>query len=375
MQDEKRLSRPGSSRAVSRHGCRGFAGLLGLVFLIDLIRPACYAQVLEAGAGKSSQAVAVEEQVGPARLKAGGELSGANQRLDLGAEVRKVLPAPWFLAADAWGEHESREPFNLRRWGGDLGVGRELDAATDLLLRYRYDSDKVYGTGASGDPDFNSLAGRTQVTALGVLLRHDERDDPWYPTRGRRWKLGGELASKAFGGDYHFGRLQGEASWYWTPWRDRPVSPFLQEVTLVEHVRGGWAEDFSETEEVPFFERYFVGGSSTVRGYPGRWLTPRGGENELVGGEILLVNNVEARVPVLPDRFRRRLSAALFFDVGRAFRRFSDVGDFGYGAGAGLRYVVHFWKVHGVARADYGFGLERENPGTGELHFTFGSVF
>jgi len=349
--------------------------LVGLAFLVAGGCPAAYAQSGESGAGKSTQAVAVEEQVGPARLKAGGDLSSDLQRLELGAEVRELLPAPWFLAADSWGEHEGREPFNLRRWGGDLGIGRELDEQTQLLARFRYDSSKVYGTGASGDPDFISLAGRTQVAALGLLLRHDERDDPWYPTRGRRWKLGGELASKALGGDYHFGRLEGEASWYWTPWRDKPVSSLLQEVTLVEHLRGGWTEDFSETEEVPFFERYFAGGASTVRGYSSRWLTPRGGENEFVGGEVLLVNNFEARVPVLADRFQRRLSVAAFFDVGRAYRRLSKVGDFGYGAGAGLRYVVHFWKVHGVARADYGFGLEREDPGTGQLHLSFGSVF
>ena len=138
----------------------------------------------------------------------------------------------------------------------------------------------------------------------------------------------------------------------------------------------GWVEEFDDNSQVPFFERYFAGGTKTVRGHRSRWLTPRGLEDQFVGGEILLVNNVEARMPIFVDRFDRRLSAAVFFDAGRAFRKFSDVGDFGYGLGGGLRYVVKLWQLEGVARADYGFSLDDEgDDATSRLHLSFGVPF
>lgn len=163
---------------------------------------------------------------------------------------------------------------------------------------------------------------------------------------------------------------------YWSPFRERPTGTVLDEVTLVEHLRLGWVEAFNDTDAVPFFERYFVGGTNTVRGHRSRWLSPRGQDDQFVGGEVQLVNNLEARTPIFPRLFDRQLSAAAFFDLGRAYRRFSDVGDFGYGVGFGLRYIVHWLFVHGVARADYGFNFDDEgDDASSRLHVTFGLPF
>ena len=163
---------------------------------------------------------------------------------------------------------------------------------------------------------------------------------------------------------------------YVTPFRGTASGTWLGDVTFVEHARFGYVEGIGDTDDPPFFERYFVGGSSTVRGHRSRWLTPRGLEQQFVSGEIELINNIEARVPVLPETFDGRLSVAAFFDVGRAYRRFSEIGDFGYGVGAGLRYVVKVWKLHGVVRMDYGFSLDNEgDDSTSKLHVTLGLPF
>ena len=181
---------------------------------------------------------------------------------------------------------------------------------------------------------------------------------------------------RGWGGDYNFGRLGSDFAIYLTPLREKAAGTLWEDLTFAEHLRLGWMEDFGSSDEVPFFERYFVGGASTVRGHRGYWLTPRGVDDQFVGGEIEMINNVEARLPVFKETFHRRLSTAAFFDVGRAYRRFSNVGDFGYGAGMGLRYVVHFWEIDGVLRADYGINLSREgDDSSARFHITFGSLF
>jgi outer membrane protein assembly factor BamA len=99
-------------------------------------------------------------------------------------------------------------------------------------------------------------------------------------------------------------------------------------------------------------------------------------EQQFVGGEWQFTNNVEARKPIFADSFNRQLSAALFFDVGRAYRKLSDFGDFGYGVGGGLRYVVRAGPLSGVARADYGVSFDQEgDDSTTRLHLTFGLPF
>lgn len=321
-----------------------------------------------------TESIAIGQQIGKIRWYGSGHLWGNVMRGRGGAQLRELSGTPWFLSAEARGEQEQRLAYDLRRWGGTGGVGRALNETTDLLATYRLDSYKVFNTSPTVDPAFRTVAGRTAVTALGLGLQHDSRDDPWYPTTGYKAKVGGEVAVEGLGGDYDFVRLDSDVAGYVTPFRDR--DSWLADVTFVERLKVGWVEEFDDNSQVPFFERYFAGGTKTVRGHRSRWLTPRGLEDQFVGGEILLVNNVEARMPIFADQFDRRLSAAVFFDAGRAFRKFSDIGDFGYGVGGGLRYVVHLWKLAGVARADYGVSLDNEgDDSTSRLHLSFGVPF
>lgn len=322
------------------------------------------------------ESAALEYTVGRVKLKGSGKIWGDVVRLRGGAEVYQLFNSPLFFSGEARFDREERLPYDLTHWGGHVGLGWMFSESTNLLAKYRLDSYKVFNTGPNVDPAFLAVAGRNQVTALGLVLRIDSRDDEFYPTSGVRAKLEGELALEPLGGDDDFGRLQSDVAVYVTPFRERPTGTCLDDVTFVEHVRVGWVEAFGDTDDVPFFERYFAGGPSTVRGHRSRWLTPRGLEQQFVGGEILVVNNLEARRPIFEKLFNRRLSAAVFFDAGRAYRRFSDIGDFGYGIGGGLRYVVRLGPLSGVARVDYGFSLDDEgDDSTAKLHVTFGLPF
>ncbi|MBI3087696.1 MAG: BamA/TamA family outer membrane protein [Candidatus Omnitrophica bacterium] len=343
---------------------------------LSLCRRVCVSLVLflcapvwadEPQAERIGESAALEHQAGRVKLKGSGKIWGDVVRLKGGAEVRRLFNSPLFFAGETRFDREERLPYDLTHWGGHVGLGWVFNDSTSLLAKYRLDSYKVFNTGPNVDPAFLAVAGRNQVTALGLVLRIDSRDDEFYPTSGVKAKVEGELALEPLGGDYDFGRLHADAAVYVTR---------LEKVTFVERVRVGWVENFGDTDGVPFFERYFAGGPSTVRGHRSRWLTPRGLEQQFVGGEILVVNNLEARRPIFETLFDRRLSAALFFDAGRAYRRFSDLGDFGYGVGGGLRYVVKLGPLQGVLRTDYAFSLDDEgDDASSKLHVTFGMPF
>lgn len=353
--------------------CRRVTFLLSLAFVYC----APLWAAVEQGTERVTDVASIEQKIGRVKVHGSGKFSGDAVRLRGGTEIHRLFNSPAFLATEGRFDQERRLPYDLRHWGGDLGWGWALTEATNVLAKYRLDSYKVLNIGSNVDPAFRSVAGRTEVSALGLVLRHDTRDDTLYPTHGLRAQFGGELAIEALGGDYDFGRLDSDVSVYLTPLRETQLfCPYLQELTFVEHLRFGWVAAFGDTDDVPFFERYFVGGSNTVRGHRSRWLTPRGLEQQFVGGEIQVINNVEARLPIVRTLFNRQLSAAAFFDTGRSYRRFSDVGDFGYGLGVGLRYVVHLWKLPGVIRTDYGFSLDNEGDDSrARFHVTVGMPF
>lgn len=108
--------------------------------------------------------------------------------------------------------------------------------------------------------------------------------------------------------------------------------------------------------DVPIFKRFFAGGSTSMRGYSFQELGPLNSFRDPLGGNSIMVGNVEARFPPL-----RKLGAVAFVDYGNVYpESFGfDLGDLKYAAGAGLRYHTAI----GPVRLDFGYLL---NPAAAE---------
>jgi outer membrane protein insertion porin family len=124
---------------------------------------------------------------------------------------------------------------------------------------------------------------------------------------------------------------------------------------------------------VPLFERFFLGGSNSLRGWKAQQVSPTDQSGTRIGGNVELLGNVEYTIPLFFG-----IRAAIFFDVGnvygpdiRAGTSF-DPTDLRYDAGAGLRWVSPF----GPIRIDYGIKLDRRaGESFGQFHFSAGSAF
>ena len=127
---------------------------------------------------------------------------------------------------------------------------------------------------------------------------------------------------------------------------------------------------------VPFYRRFFLGGSSSIRGW-GRFDVSPLSDGFPIGGLSMLEGSAEVRVPL-----KGKFGAVAFFDFGNVWReaRNFDLGDLRYAVGPGLRYQTPI----GPARLDVGYQL---NPIDGllidgepqkrriRLHFSIGQAF
>ena len=102
--------------------------------------------------------------------------------------------------------------------------------------------------------------------------------------------------------------------------------------------------------DVPIFKRFFAGGSTSMRGYSFQNLGPLNSSRDPLGGNSMIVGNVEVRLPPL-----RKLGAVAFVDYGNVYpESFGfDLSDIKYAAGAGLRYHTAI----GPVRMDFGYLL------------------
>jgi outer membrane protein insertion porin family len=132
--------------------------------------------------------------------------------------------------------------------------------------------------------------------------------------------------------------------------------------------KAGFIEPYGG-KKTPIYEKFFVGGLQTVRGFEYGIAGPLDENRDPLGGEKLLVFNSELTF------FLSReigLRGAVFWDIGKGFDRLRDITPLKTGAGVGIRWFSPFGPIH----FDVGFNL---NPKEGEkgrvMEFTAGTVF
>ena len=85
-----------------------------------------------------------------------------------------------------------------------------------------------------------------------------------------------------------------------------------------------YADSYGSTTEVPYYSRYYAGGTKTVRGYQRNSLGPRDSRNDPIGGNFSLIGNFNLYFPTDFLYDRKSLRMSLFTDVGNVFTDYDE---------------------------------------------------
>jgi len=135
--------------------------------------------------------------------------------------------------------------------------------------------------------------------------------------------------------------------------------------------RAGVAQAIGSTDEVPFFERYYLGGLYSLRGFKYRYISPRQpGYTEPVGGDTYWFGSAEYSVPIFEQERGIGVRVAIFYDIGSVGSNpyNFNVSDFSANWGLGLRLNLPI----GPLRLDYGIPLRHDQYSGSSGQFQFG---
>ncbi len=205
--------------------------------------------------------------------------------------------------------------------------------------------------------------GSRSISQVSLSFLRDTRDSLIMPTSGARFEILNDLAGGPFMGDTDLYRFELRAGW-WTPTFEfgNQVFSAVARLGTVMGLNG---------EEVPYFEKFFLGGGYNLRGFKYRKVGRLGATTEEpFGGDSFGFASLEYSIELFhPVRF------AVFYDVGflnEADWDF-DPSDYNSDFGFGLRIVL----MGAPMRIDVGFPLttgERNDDGM-QFNFSFGTVF
>jgi outer membrane protein insertion porin family len=306
-------------------------------------------------------------------------LFGLNRQVSLRTEVdslsnRIILNyyEPWFFGKAVESRtllmREDRKEKNIdtgdinyrvRKYTLSTGIEKGYGKRVKLTLYYEFSLVDTFDV----KPDVvlsREDTGTLSIISLSPGIIYDSRDDPFDPQRGVFAGMTVKPASKLIMSETDFVKAVIHASKY------QRVKKWL---VLALSLRGGAAEGFRDTVELPLVERFFLGGRNTVRGYNQDSLGPKGKDGTPQGGNAYVLGNLELRTRVFG-----KLRLVPFIDAGNVWTTVDDVrlGDVKYTAGAGIQYNT----PAGPFRLDYGCKLKREAGESGcELHFSLGHAF
>ncbi|HED40427.1 MAG TPA: outer membrane protein assembly factor BamA, partial [Chromatiales bacterium] len=201
------------------------------------------------------------------------------------------------------------------------------------------------------------------IYKLTLGWTHDTRDRTIFANNGLLVSMNGTLALPGSGLEY-----------YKVDFRAMKFQPVTQKLTLLMKGALGYGDSYSRTTRLPFFEHYYAGGSSSVRGFRGNSLGPQEG-NLSLGGALKVVGNLELIVPmpfVAEDNRSLRLSG--FYDIGNVFTDGNGYDSAELRSSTGIALI--WMSPIAPLTFSYAFPLnDKEGDKLERFQFTLGSFF
>ena len=228
--------------------------------------------------------------------------------------------------------------------------------------------------------ELRSKSGSNVRSAVQATLTYDHRDNVFLTTRGNRTEVTAELAGGPFGGDVSIYKLNAKTTWFFPVFQghvlqllgaggivdaygNSKVGRTVEEIT-------GTGTNVVQVNDVPLFDRYFLGGANTLRGFGYRDVGPRDLYGEPIGGNTYIHCTAEYTIPIV-----ERIRFAVFFDIGQVERdAYSvDFSNLKSDAGVWLRLNLPI----GPLRLDYGYPIMSDalTGRSGKIQFSVGYQF
>ncbi|GAB5558772.1 MAG: outer membrane protein assembly factor BamA [Synoicihabitans sp.] len=296
-------------------------------------------------------------------------------RLQLGDQSSEVVLSfeePWLLEkrlATGFTLFRTSSDFNSAiyseiRTGGEVYMRKRLFELVNGQLSYSYQVVDITDIAPSAPQPIQDLAGELSISKIGFVLERDTRDKIVNTTRGNRVELRTDIAGGLVGGDSDYYKIEFRGSQFY------PLFDFQAQVLAVI-LRAGVVDAYGDDDRVPFYERFFLGGPYTLRGFEYREVGPKDAFNqEPLGGNSYGMLTLEYSADIVsPIRF------AVFYDAGFVNEDSFDFSPTRYNDnfGVGLRLFV------GGAPLSLDFGIPLTSDGVNDkgnqFNFSFGTRF
>ncbi|MGB9496976.1 MAG: outer membrane protein assembly factor BamA [Dissulfuribacterales bacterium] len=266
------------------------------------------------------------------------------------------------LGAELYNWQYEYDDYTKDSKGGAVRFGYPLTDDLSMFVKLRMDDTDIsdYSDNAS-TIILDSLDIHT-TRSISTGFTYDTRDDYYNPAHGWNSKASVEYAGGLLGGDSAFVKLEGNIGYYHPIWK-----------AVIGHLRCGIGYvTEGGNGKLPIYEKFFLGGIDSVRGFKYGRISPVDPDTgDRIGGEYMGFTQIETIFPILKNM---GLNGVCFLDMGNVWKKDSayDLSDLRKSVGFGVRWL----SPMGPLRIEWGYNIDKEEgDDTSNWEFRMGGSF
>lgn len=257
--------------------------------------------------------------------------------------------------------------------GVDLIVGARLKGYLRGNLTYSFEKLEIKPSSYEGSvlidpyyysayssmyayPYYGYAFGKYNVSAIIPTVYRSTVDSPLTPTRGMMYLASAKLAGGILGGEVKFVKPHFE----WTFWK-----PIFRNQSLGLHLDYSFIKSYGGSD-IPFWERFYMGGERDIRGYDIYSIGPRSTEGTLIGGEKSFLFNAEYVFQVGGP-----LYLILFYDRGNSYLQSQKISFKDMFSSTGLEARIFVPALRVPFRLIFAYNNRRIFQGDTNFNFRF----
>jgi len=256
-------------------------------------------------------------------------------------------------------------------WRGTLSYGfeyldiSEYEGDDDYYPYYDPYASSLYGGGYGYNPYYYGGGfgyGQYNISSFSPMIYRNTVDSPLTPSRGTLYLASCKFAGGILGGDVTMIKPRFE----WTLYK-----PIIKNTSLGFHIEYQFISSVGGSS-IPFWEKFYLGGERSIRGYDIYTIGPRNEEGYPMGGEKSLVFNAEYIIPVGGPVY-----AIFFYDMGNAYSpdQKIDISNMYSSTGLEARIFVPALRVPFRLIFSYNNRIARSGDTNFKFRFAIGTTF
>lgn len=285
------------------------------------------------------------------------------QNLNFAVQQPSFILRKGLFGLDAYVRREAELSYTLRKIGIQPIFRNYITHYSYYQTQYRLENNSI---NFINPIEIDSTTYKTKLSdynksIVSAQILYDKRDNFLDPKKGYYFQITTEYSMKLFSAKYKYLKTFGEGRIYF-PQKNSSVIGYWFKI--------GSIYEFKDSHFIPIEERFYAGGSASVRSFGRRLLGPKDTQGNPVGGRYIFEMSTEYRFLLFYP-----VQSAIFYDVGNVWSdmKFIKLKNLQNALGVGLRIITPV----GPARIDVGYRPERIplKKSHFQLHVSIGQTF